>query len=58
MEAAADALAPAFLYFGSWWILGAIAFWFIGFETKDRSFEEMDRTLTKPAARLGRAPAA
>jgi MFS transporter, putative metabolite:H+ symporter len=57
-KATVDALGPAFLYFGSWWILGAIAFWFIGFETKGRSFEEMDRTLTKPAARLGRAPAA
>jgi putative MFS transporter len=55
-KATLDALGPAFLYFGSWWILGAIAFWFIGFETKGRSFEEMDRALTEPAARLGRAP--
>jgi len=57
-KATLDALGPAFLYFGSWWILDAIAFWFIGFETMGRSFEEMDRTLTKPTGRLGRAPAA
>ena len=36
-KATLDALGPAFLYFGSWWILGAIAFWFIGFETKGRT---------------------
>ena len=57
-KATLDALGPAFLYFGSWWILGAIAFWLIGFETKGRSFEEMDSALTETAARLGRAPAA
>jgi len=57
-KATLDALGPAFLYFGSWWILGAIAFWFIGFETKGRTFEEMDSTLAKSAASLQRVPAA
>src|SRR5216684_7903465 len=40
-----DLLGPAFLYFASWWVLGIIGFWFIGFETKGRTFEEMDSTL-------------
>ncbi len=49
-------LGPAFLYFASWYILGAITFWFIGFETKGRSFEEIDRSLAPPsAAKIGRA---
>jgi len=43
-------LGPAFLFFASWYILGAIAFWFIGFETKGRSFEEIDRALATPSA--------
>jgi putative MFS transporter len=44
-----DLLGLAFVYFASWWVLGIIGFWFIGFETKGRSFEEMDRTLGAPA---------
>jgi MFS transporter, putative metabolite:H+ symporter len=43
-------LGPAFTYFACWYILGALAFWLIGFETKGLSFEEMDSTiLAKPA---------
>jgi MFS transporter, putative metabolite:H+ symporter len=42
-------LGPAFTYFASWYILGAAAFWLIGFETQGRSFEEMDRTLLAKA---------
>lgn len=57
-KATLDALAPAFLYFASWWVVGAFAFWFIGFETKGRSIEEIDAELTKPAAALGPAQAA
>jgi hypothetical protein len=34
----------------SWWVLGAIAFRFIGFETKGRTFEEMDNTVGRRAA--------
>jgi MFS transporter, putative metabolite:H+ symporter len=49
-KATLDAIGPAFLYFALWWVLGIIAFWFIGFETKGRSFEEIDSTLAKPAA--------
>ena len=54
-KATVDALAPAFLYFASWWVLGAAAFRFIGFETKGRSFEEMDAALGARAAAPARA---
>jgi MFS transporter, putative metabolite:H+ symporter len=43
-------LGPAFLYFASWYVLGALTFWLIGFETKGRSLEEIDRALTASAA--------
>jgi putative MFS transporter len=49
-KATIDALGLAFLYFASWWILGAIAFCFIGFETKSRTFEEMENTVGGRAA--------
>jgi putative MFS transporter len=42
-------LGPAFLYFASWYVLGALTFWFIGFETKGRSLEEIDAVLAKRA---------
>jgi putative MFS transporter len=44
-KATLHALGPAFLYFASWWIIGIIAFWFIGFETRGRTFGEMDGAL-------------
>ncbi|HEY1259251.1 MAG TPA: MFS transporter [Stellaceae bacterium] len=44
-----DALVPGFLYFAFWYVLGAFAFWFIGFETSRRSIEEIDSALGKPA---------
>ncbi len=40
----------AFSYFAFWFVLGALAFWLIGIETKGRSFEEMDSTLGQRAA--------
>ena len=42
------ALGPAFVYFAFWWALGALTFWLIGFETKGRSIEEIDRALDQP----------
>lgn len=39
----------AFVYFASWYVLGIIAYWFIGFETKGRSFEEIDAALGGPS---------
>jgi len=47
-EATLDALVPGFLYFAFWYVLGAFAFWFIGFETRRRSIEEIDRDLARP----------
>src|ERR1700676_1034122 len=35
-------LGPAFVYFASWYILGIVGFWAVGFETKGRTFEEID----------------
>src|SRR6516225_6112686 len=43
-----DALVPGFLYFAFGYVLGAFAFWFIGFETSRRSIDQMDRELSTP----------
>ena len=47
-EATFDALVPGFLYFAFWYVLGAFAFWFIGFETSRRSIGEIDTALRRP----------
>jgi putative MFS transporter len=52
-----DSLGLAFSYFAFWYVLGALAFWLIGIETKGRSFEEMDSSLGRPAGAPAR-PAA
>ena len=49
-KATLDAIIPAFNYFAFWYVLGAIAFWFIGFETRGRSLEEIDARLSDPAS--------
>ena len=59
-KATIDALGPAFVYFAFWWALGALTFWLIGFETKGRSIEEIDRALDQPlpiSARPAQQPA-
>jgi putative MFS transporter len=48
-EATLGALIPGFNDFAFWYVLGAFAFWFIGFETSRRSIEETDRALDRPA---------
>jgi putative MFS transporter len=53
-----DALIPGFLYFAFWYVLGALAFWFIGFETSRRSIAEIDDALGRPAAAAGPGAAA
>jgi MFS transporter, putative metabolite:H+ symporter len=56
-----DALVPGFLYFASWYALGALAFWLIGMETSGRSIEEIDAELsarTAVAPAVARAPVA
>ena len=49
-KATLDALIPAFNYFAFWYVLGAAAFWWIGFETGGRSIEEIDAALSAPAS--------
>jgi hypothetical protein len=62
-EATLDALIPAMNYFASWYVGAALAIWFIGFETRVRTIEEIASDLTAPARRQGarglalRAPA-
>jgi putative MFS transporter len=55
-KATLDALVPAFNYFAFWYVLGAAAFWFIGFETSGRSIEQIDVELSAPSAEPARIP--
>jgi MFS transporter, putative metabolite:H+ symporter len=41
-----DALIPGINYFAVWSILGVVAALFIGFETRGRTIDEIDSTLT------------
>ena len=49
-QATLDALVPAMNFFAFWYVLGALAIWFIGFETRGRTIEDIDRALTASAA--------
>jgi putative MFS transporter len=49
-QATLDALIPAFNYFAFWYVLGAVAFWFIGFETGNRTIAEIDAELSAQSA--------
>ncbi|MGA3001575.1 MAG: MFS transporter [Acetobacteraceae bacterium] len=49
-QATLDALIPAFNYFAFWYVLGAVAFWFVGFETGNRSIAEIDAELATQSA--------
>jgi len=55
-QATLAAIVPAFNYFASWYVLAALAFLFIGIETRGRTIEELDAVLVKPAP--GKAAAA
>ena len=55
-KATLDALIPAFNYFAFWYVLGAVAFWFIGFETRGRTIEEIDATLSASAPSPAHVP--
>jgi putative MFS transporter len=44
-KATLDALIPAMNYFGLWYLVAAVAIWFIGFETKGRTIEQIDSAL-------------
>jgi putative MFS transporter len=55
-KATLDAIVPAFLFLAFWYALAATAFWLVGFETKGRSIEEIDASLTGTVA--AKAPVA
>ncbi|MBV9429629.1 MAG: MFS transporter [Bradyrhizobiaceae bacterium] len=50
-QATLDALVPGMNYFAFWFVLGAASIWFIGFETRGRTIEEIDSTLIAARAR-------
>src|SRR5205807_9808471 len=47
-QATLDALIPGFNYFAFWYVLGALAFWLIGMETRGRTIDDIDRELSRP----------
>jgi len=47
-EATLEGIIPAMIFLAFWAVLSALAFLFIGIETKGRSIEEIDAALTKP----------
>ena len=47
-QATLEALVPGMNYFAFWYVLGAAAIWFIGFETRGRTIDDIDRELTRP----------
>jgi MFS transporter, putative metabolite:H+ symporter len=49
-KATLDALIPAMNYFAVWYLVGAAAIWFIGFETRGRTIGEIDSKLTSASA--------
>jgi MFS transporter, putative metabolite:H+ symporter len=42
------ALVPGFAYFAFWYVLGAVAFWLIGFETRGRTIDDIDSAMRGP----------
>jgi putative MFS transporter len=48
-KATLDALIPAMNYFGFWFLLGSLAAWFIGIETRGRTIQEIDDALRMKA---------
>jgi putative MFS transporter len=48
-KATLAALVPAMNYFAFWYVVGAAAIWFIGFETKGRTIDEIDNALNQPS---------
>jgi MFS transporter, putative metabolite:H+ symporter len=48
-HAAIAAMVPAFLSLAGWFVLAGLVYAFLGFETKGRSFEEIDTELSARA---------
>jgi putative MFS transporter len=55
-QATIDVLVPAMNYFAAWYILALVAVLFIGIETRGRTIDEIDATLTARPS-LAKAPA-
>jgi MFS transporter, putative metabolite:H+ symporter len=47
-KATLDALIPGMNYFAFWYVVAALAIWFIGFETRGRTIAEIDSDLAAP----------
>ena len=45
-------------YFASWYVLALVAVWFIGFETRGRTIDEIDGALTSTKPARVKTPAA
>jgi MFS transporter, putative metabolite:H+ symporter len=52
-EVTVDAILPSFIYLAGWSVMAGIAYYFIGFETRGRSIEDIDNQLA--ASRQQRA---
>jgi putative MFS transporter len=50
-KATLGAIGPALAYLAFWYFMAGCAFWFIGFETKGRSIEEIDAALAASVRR-------
>jgi MFS transporter, putative metabolite:H+ symporter len=48
-KATLDALIPGMNYFAFWYVVAALAIWFIGFETRGRTIGEIDSDLAARA---------
>jgi MFS transporter, putative metabolite:H+ symporter len=47
-KATAGAIVPAFIYFAAWYVVGALAFLFVAFETRGRTLEDIHNALARP----------
>jgi putative MFS transporter len=58
-KATLAALVPGMNYFAFWYVLGAVAIWFIGIETRGRTIDEIDAEMTgmRPVLAAGKLPA-
>jgi putative MFS transporter len=43
-----EALIPGMNYFAMWYVLGALAIWFMGIETRGRTIDEIDAAMQRP----------
>src|SRR5215469_15890878 len=52
-QATLDAIVPALLYLAFWYAQAAIAFWLLGFETRGRTFDDINASLATAAVTGG-----